>query len=65
MLFWDLDDPLVASRCKTRILAIPGGSKSLISKDLEVEICISEPRNIDFEVGVDLMDPLQMLLAAE
>ena len=27
-----------------------------------VEICISEPRNIDFQVGIDLMDPLQILL---
>ena len=26
----DLDDPLVVSKCNTRILADPGGSKSLI-----------------------------------
>ena len=29
---------------------------------LDIEISISEPRNIDFQVGVDLMDPLQILL---
>ena len=27
-----------------------------------IDISISEPRNIDFQVGVDLMDPLQILL---
>ena len=29
---------------------------------MDIEISISEPGNIDFQVGIDLMDPLQILL---
>ena len=31
-------------------------------RNVDIDISISEPRNIDFQVGVDLMDPLQILL---
>ncbi len=31
-------------------------------RNVDIGVSISEPRNIDFQVGVDLMDPLQILL---
>ena len=49
-LLYTLSSPLVQNPLR----------KSL--RNVDIEISISEPRNIDFQVGVDLMDPLQILL---